>query len=195
MDIPFATEVLLYAYSERPLIWNLAREAAGLGEVEKLQSIVDNADLAVYNAVDVVARSVLGEYNASAVRLDPDFVLDEISRSRSPLAAVRLFKKSRRSGPRLLVPSAAGAQIGLTAADEAVQLWSSIYESNLPPPQRPQFEGPVFDEHGWGLSHLFSSSARRKRLHLASTSLLIISRHCSALLLLLVGLLLAGENK
>ncbi|KAH8923527.1 hypothetical protein BT69DRAFT_1281363 [Atractiella rhizophila] len=155
MDIPFATEVLLYAYSELSsdvetllkLSWNLAREAAGLGEVEKLQSIVDNADLAVYNAVDVVARSVLGEYNASAVRLDPDFVLDEISRSRSPLAAVRLFKKSRRSGPH-----------------EAVQLWSSIYESNLPPPQRPQFEGPVFDEHGWGLSHLFSSSAVRSAL-------------------------------
>ncbi|KAH8915652.1 hypothetical protein BT69DRAFT_862355 [Atractiella rhizophila] len=141
MDIPFASEVLLYAYAElsqdvKILLqqsWTLARLAASIGEGDKFQAIVDDADSAVFTAVDVVARSVLGEYNASAVRLNPDFALDEISRSRSPLAAIRLFKKSRRSSPRLLVPSPSGAQSGLTAADEAVQLWSDIYESILPP--------------------------------------------------------------
>ncbi|KAH8930591.1 hypothetical protein BT69DRAFT_1327865 [Atractiella rhizophila] len=61
-------------------------------------------------------------------------------------------------------PSPSGAQSGLTAADEAVQLWSDIYESNLPPPDRPHFDGPIFDEKCWGLGHLFSSSAIRSAL-------------------------------
>ncbi|KAH8930582.1 hypothetical protein BT69DRAFT_1327857 [Atractiella rhizophila] len=82
-------------------------------------------------------------------------------------------------------PSPSGAQSGLTAADEAVQLWSDIYESNLPPPDRPHFDGPIFDEKCWGLGHL-SPLQRLEALSLAiqraSLSALTVHAHLLATL-------------